>query len=177
MNSAEENYRNSQADLSELEKSEQALFNETMKLTQEQTEELKAKVAELEKLLEERLGLLDEEEASMKKAEEFVASFDKVLEKTEEDNKKRVEELNQAVNKRYELHSAFTGEYRKLIDLQREVYEMLADEGIELESVQRKVEEVNEQNQTVHSAINSFNESTIAVNGLKNNDFGNTNEE
>ena len=48
MNNAEKEYREAQAELTELEKSEQQLFNETMELTQEQQEELTIKVAELE---------------------------------------------------------------------------------------------------------------------------------
>ena len=49
MNNAEKEYRDTQAELSKLEKSEQELFKNMMKLTQEQKEELEVKVAELER--------------------------------------------------------------------------------------------------------------------------------
>ncbi len=49
-------YRDAQAELTELEKSEQELFNETMELTQEQQDELEIKVTELEELLGQRLA-------------------------------------------------------------------------------------------------------------------------
>ena len=68
MNSAEKVYQDAQGELTELEKSEQELFNETMELTQGQLGELKIKVTELEKLLGQRLALIEEEEESISKA-------------------------------------------------------------------------------------------------------------
>ena len=70
MYTAEQEYRNVQSEVSKLEKSEQELFTNVMKLTQGQKEELEVKVSELNALLEERVSYIDEEEASMKKANE-----------------------------------------------------------------------------------------------------------
>ena len=47
----------------------------------------------------------------------------------------------------------------------------LSDEETELSELKDKVDEVNEQNETVQKAINSFNESTVTVNGLKRRFF------
>jgi len=177
MNSAEGKSRDAQSDLNDLEKTEQALFNKTMELTQEQIEELEMQVLELEKLLEERLVLLNEEEASIKKAKESVASFDSILEKAETGKKKQIEKLKQAVNKRYELHATFTAEYKKLMDLQKELYKMLLDEETELQAFQSKVNDVNEQNGNVQAAIDLFNEATNTINSLKIKVTVNTNKE
>ena len=173
MNSAEEEYQVAQSALSDIEKTEQALFNETLQLTQEQTDELEKKVDDLEKLLKERLELLKEEEASIKKANKSIAGFEKILEKTNDENKKYLEELKLAVEKRYELHSVFVVEYKKLTDLQKQLYVMIPVKETELHDLQKKVKEVNEQNKIVQSAIDLFNKSTITVNGLKNENIGN----
>ena len=72
MNNAEKVYRDAQGELTELEKSEQELFNETMELTQEQLDELKIKVTELEELLGQRLTHIEGEEKSISKARKSV---------------------------------------------------------------------------------------------------------
>jgi chromosome segregation ATPase len=171
MNAAEKEYRDAQSELSKLEKSEQQLFTGIMELTQEQKEELETKVAELEKLLEQRLVHIDQEESSMKKAMELLKSFDSIIEQAEGDMKSHFEELKKAVGDRYDLHSAVVTEYKELANLQKELYEMLVTEGVELSQLKEKVGEVNAQNETVQSTINSFNEATIIVNGLKDDIF------
>ena len=71
--------------LNRLEKSEQSLFNEIIELTQEEKRNLKQKYAEVEESLEKRLAHIEDEEDSMKKAKESVASLDKIVEKADED--------------------------------------------------------------------------------------------
>jgi peptidoglycan hydrolase CwlO-like protein len=66
----EQGYRDAQQKLAELEKKEQSTFNEAMKLTQEQKDEVTLKVEELKASLSERLTLLKEENESIDKAQE-----------------------------------------------------------------------------------------------------------
>ena len=73
--------------------------------------------------------------------------------------------------KRYDLHSTFIDEYKKLADIQKEFYGMLSDEDIQLEDLKKKVEEVNGQNAIVQTAISEFNEATKEVNSLKEEVF------
>ena len=56
---------------------------------------------------------------------------------------KSIEELKKAVTNRYELHSAFVVEYKKLTALQKELYGMLIAEEVELKGLKDKVGEVN----------------------------------
>lgn len=176
MNNAEKIYRESQVELTSLEVSEQQLFSEMMELTQEQKAELKTKVEELEQLLGQRLTSIGEEEASMKKSIESIDSFDAIIEKAEGNDKTLIEQLKKAIDERYDLHSTFVEEYKKLTDLQKELYEMLVAEGTDLPELKDKVSNVNEQNESVQLAVNSFNEATVKVNELKEEAFKGFNE-
>ena len=55
--------------------------------------------------------------------------------------------------------------------LQKELYGMLIAEEIELKGLKDKVGEVNEQNEVVQLAVNSFNDATVKVNVLKEDVF------
>jgi len=177
MNDAEKDYRGLQEELNSLEKSEQATFNEMMNLTQEQKDELKTKLGEVEESLEKRLEQIKDEEASMEKAKETVSSFDKVIEKAEGDTKKEVEELKKAINSRYDNHSIFIEEYKKLSEMQKNLYAKISDEEADITELQDLVGEVNKQNDVVKESIELFNESTVKVNDIKEKLFNDLEKE
>lgn len=177
MNNAEQVYQDVQDELTELEKTEQELFNQTMQMTQQQLDELKIKVAELEELLGQRLTHIEGEEKSISKASKSVDELDAILEQVDETSGKGLEELKSAVTNRYELHSAFVFEYKKLISLQKELYGMLIAEEVELKVLQNKVGEVNEQNELAQLAVVAFNDATAKVNVLKDDTISNLQKE
>lgn len=167
MFSAEEKYREVQTDLKDLETKEQIVFKETMALTQEQPDELKINVDELETLLEERLVLISKEEESMKKAKESISLFDEIIEKADKKDIGDIEKLKEELYKRYSSHAEVVVEYIELASIQKELYAMLKNETTNLAVLQEKVEDVNKQNETVQQTIQKFNESTTKVNELK----------
>lgn len=177
MNNAEQVYQDAQGELTELEKTEQELFNQTMELTQQQLGELKIKVSELEELLGQRLTHIEGEEKSIRKASKSVNELDALIEQVDGNVGKGIEELKRAITNRYELHSAFVVEYKKLISLQKELYGMLIAEEVELKGLQNKVGEVNEQNELARSAVISFNDATVKVNVLKEDVFSSLQKE
>lgn len=166
MNNVEKEYRDAQGELTELEKLEQELFNETMELTQKQLDELKIKVTELEELLGQRLAHIEGEEKSISKARKSAAKLDAIIEQADTNAKKSIEQLKIAVTSRYELHSAFVVEYKKLASLQKELYGMLFFEETELMALKDLVGEVNAQKDVVQLAVTSFNDATVKMNVL-----------
>jgi hypothetical protein len=166
MNNAEKVYRDAQGELTELEKLEQELFNETMELTQQQLDELKIKVTELEELLGQRLAHIEGEEKSISKARKSADKLDAIIEQADTNAKKSIEQLKIAVTSRYELHSAFVVEYKKLASLQKKIYGMLIFEETELMALKDLVGEVNAQKDVVQLAVTSFNDATVKVNVL-----------
>lgn len=177
MNESETEYRDTQSKLTELEKTEQKTFTETMELTKEDVDKLRSKTDELENLLEDRLSYLDKEESAIKKAEEFVGDLDAIAEKASDSESGQILKLKEAALKRYALHSTFIDEYRKLASIQKEFYGMLLSEDVKLEDLKRKVEEVNGQNAIVQNAISEFNEATKEVNSLKEDVFSSLEQE
>ena len=166
----EKGYREAQKKLASLEKKEQETFNEVMALTQEDTEKVKTLVSELNDSVEQRLALLEEEKQSMKNAEEKVSAIEDVASEVKDDKSKTsIKELDKALDDRYAAHDKVSTEYEALTEKQTVLYEMLLNEETKQEDLQKQVAEVNSQNDKVQEAIQTFNESTIAINELKSN--------
>ncbi|WP_438316711.1 YkyA family protein [Sporosarcina sp. FA9] len=167
IHTAEQGYRDVQSELYKIEQMEQDQFESIMKLTQKQKDELKSGVTELKKLQQERSVLIGDEVTSMTKAKGLAESFDDDIKKADEVALDGIQTLKTATIERYDLHSVFISEYKKLQDIQNHLYDMLINEETELAELKDEVEEVNLQNEKVQSAINAFNESTKKVNSLK----------
>ncbi|WP_394187231.1 YkyA family protein [Paenisporosarcina quisquiliarum] len=166
----EKGYREAQKELASLEKKEQETFNEVMALTQEDTEKVKTLVSELNGSVEQRLALLEEEKQSMKNAEDKVSAIEDVAsEVKDEKSKTSIKELDKALDDRYAAHDKVSTEYEALTEKQTVLYEMLLNEETKQEDLQNQVAEVNSQNEKVQEAIQTFNDSTIAINELKSN--------
>lgn len=164
----EKGYREAQKELASLEKKEQQTFNEVMALTQEDTEKVKTFVSELNDSVEQRLALLEEEKQSMKNAEEKVSAIEDVASDVKDDKSKTsIKELDKALDDRYAAHDKVSTEYEALTEKQTVLYEMLLNEETKQEDLQKQVAEVNSQNDKVQEAIQTFNDSTIAINELK----------
>lgn len=174
----EQGYRDAQQKLAELEKKEQSTFNEAMKLTQEQKDEVTLKVENLKASLSERLTLLNEENASIDKAQESLSSFEEIVEDAKKEKvKTSLTDLKNLLESRYEAHQVVSSEYQKLTDLQSTLYEMLADENTEQAQLQEQVDKVNKQNDVVQSAINDFNDLTKKLNETKSSVYESLDEE
>lgn len=166
----EKGYREAQKELASLEKKEQETFNKVMALTQEDTEKVKTFVSELNDSVEQRLALLEEEKQSMKNAEEKVSAIEDVASEVKDDKSKTsIKELDKALDDRYAAHDKVSTEYEALTEKQTVLYEMLLNEETKQEDLQKQVAEVNSQNDKVQEAIQTFNDSTIAINELKSN--------
>lgn len=171
MHQAEKEYRTSQKKIIELEKSEQTLFSEAMELTQTEEVELKTRVEELTQLLEKRLLLLADEEASMKEAATFIPNIKKVIESNQTKIDKDLTKLKDLIANRYELHEAFVKSYIKLSELQAELYTMILEEDIQYKELQEQVTAINMQSEIVDNAIEQFNKATEMMNESKGEVF------
>lgn len=177
MHKTENTYQESQKELHDLEQTEQKLFNETMALTQEDTEQLEKNVAELQELLEERKEKIKNEEEAMVNAKELVSDFDKIEEKLEDNEQQKIEELKESVEERYKAHADFIEEYQELTNMQQDLYEMLGNDETDVSALNNQVESINKQNEAVVSAIQSFNDLTIALNETRDEVYDFFNQE
>ncbi|TWT28051.1 YkyA family protein [Planomicrobium sp. CPCC 101110] len=174
---AEQDYRSTQGEMEKLEKNEQQLFESIMALTQEQQEEVKAQAEEALASADERLALLEQEKESMGTAEESFSEIDTVIEEAEEGVKADLAALKEKMQERFNAHAEFADAYGKLTNLQKELYEMLLNEETDIQMLQEKTAEVNEQNEIVQKAVTVFNEHTEQFNELKNSVIDNLTQE
>lgn len=177
MYDAEKDYRTSQKQLYEIEKSEQLIFDDAMQLTQIEDAELEVKVAELEESLEKRVLLVDEENRSMEEAASYIPEIEKIIKNNSTKVKSDIHEFLDTIRSRYELHSEFTQEYKDLLDYQNDLYDMLLDEEVEYKDLQDQVKKINEKNKAVQKSINEFNEFTVSMNEDKEMVFDSLKEE
>lgn len=166
---AEKDYRDTQSEMEKLETTEQENFESIMALTQEQQEEVRKNAEEALASVEERLQLLETENASMDSAEEAFQDIDAVIEETEEELKKDLTALKTKMHERFDAHEKFAVAYEELAAEQKELYEMLLNEETELQVLQEKTVTVNDKNKEVQNAVTAFNEQTEQFNEMKNN--------
>lgn len=175
---AEKEYRETQKKMEELEKDEQQLFESIMALTQEQQDEVDSKAEEALASAQERLELLAAEKESMGNAQENFKEIDTVIAETDDAQlKEELGSLKKKMQERFDAHGQFTEAYETLNGLQQELYTMLMDEETELQTMQEKALEVNEQNTAVQDAVTAFNNSTEQFNEMKNQIVDNLKED
>ncbi|RAZ69944.1 YkyA family protein [Planococcus maitriensis] len=165
----EAEYREVQSELQSREQNEQEIFESIMALTKEQQSEVEEKSQEAIASADERLELLGTERESMQNAAEEFKGIDQLIEETEEENvKSDLEALREQMDERFAKHSEFTDAYEALIERQKELYGMVAEEDMDLATLQDKTDEVNDQNDLVQEAVTAFNKQTEQFNELKN---------
>lgn len=166
---AEAGYREVQGELQSREQNEQEIFESIMALTKEQQPEVEEKSQEAIASADERLDLLETERESMQNAAEEFAAIDELIEETEEQAvKSDLQALDERMEERFAKHGEFTDAYQGLIEHQKELYAMVAEEDMDLATLQDKTDEVNEQNELVQESVTAFNEQTEQFNELKN---------
>ncbi|MEZ0482483.1 YkyA family protein [Planococcus sp. SSTMD024] len=165
----EAEYRNVQSELQSREQDEQEIFESIMALTKEQQAEVEEKSQEAIASADERLELLVTERESMQNAAEEFKQIDQLIEETEDGAVQAdLEALRDQMDERFMKHGEFTDAYEALIERQKELYAMVAEEDMDLATLQEKTNEVNEQNELVQEAVTAFNEQTEQFNELKN---------
>ena len=165
----ESEYREVQSELQSREQNEQEIFESIMALTKEQQAEVEEKSQEAITSADERLELLETERESMQSAAEEFKGIDQLIEETDDETvKSDLEALREQMAERFTKHGEFTDTYEALIERQKELYAMVAEEDMDLATLQDKTNEVNEQNDLVQEAVTAFNEQTEQFNELKN---------
>lgn len=165
---AEQDYRDVQSQMEELEQQEQGIFESIMALTQDEREQVGTQVEEAVALVDERLELMQTEKDSVESAEEAFAEIDTVIEEADEEFKSDLTALKEKMNERFSAHHDFTAQYETLAGLQKELYQLLPDEETDIETLQQKTVEVNEQNTVTEEAVTVFNTHTEEFNEMKN---------
>ncbi|MFB1081268.1 YkyA family protein [Jeotgalibacillus sp. JSM ZJ347] len=165
---AEEGYVSAQNDLRELETEEQQLYDEIMSYSMEEFEQINSLADEALSNLNEREEKLSEERAAIESSEEeFAGVADLTADLDSEDLKQHVDSMIETMNNRYLAHDELSSAYETGIDLNRELYQLLKNEELQLEELEGQITSVNEQNAVIIEANSAFNDLTNKYNELK----------
>ncbi|WP_165775445.1 YkyA family protein [Chryseomicrobium excrementi] len=168
MHTAEEGYRSVQSDMTSAEQEEYKLFEEILGLDQEQTDELTAKVEELQALVSKRKELLATERASM---EEALAASDFTALDIEETEMELASEIDTAYEERFSTYDEVYANYEKLIELQENLYAEMVTEDVSIETIRELIQQVNAQNEVVQQTVESMNAKTEEFNATTDRVF------
>lgn len=175
---SEKEYRDVQVNIAELEIKEQSSFLSMMELTQEQKENLVPLVEQTASLLDERLLLVERESASIKQASEKVSNLETLISETKEEAvQAELLKIKEALQSRYTTYEDVKKEYTILANLQKELYNTLVEENIEVSLIQEKVKKVNKQNEIVQKNVQQFNDLTTQLNQVKSEVFSSIKQE
>ncbi|HSI67352.1 MAG TPA: YkyA family protein [Planococcus sp. (in: firmicutes)] len=165
---AEGEYRDAQVEMEQLESNEQQIFESIMALTQDEQEQVNDLAQQAIDSVEERMALLETERDSMEEAKTNFSEIDAVIEDTDDPEiSADLNALKEKMQERFDAHANFATEYEEMSARQRELYELLQNEETELQTLQAKTVEVNEQNTAVQEAVTAFNEQTEQFNEMR----------
>lgn len=166
----EKPFHEAQEEMAGLEKKEFDLFNSMMELTKDDADKLSEMAGEAKSSADERLDLLDKGDKSIEEAEKKMSDLDSA-ESDDEQIKKAVGQLKEAMEARYAAREDYSALYKETADLQKKLYGMLTQEDADFKEIQDQADAVNEKNAEVRTALAHFNEATEQVNEAKTKAF------
>ncbi|WP_226376901.1 YkyA family protein [Oceanobacillus halotolerans] len=166
--SLEEVFENQQQPIAELEKQEQALYNEIIDLTMEELDQIQELSKDAISLIEEREEKIELEKDSISASKEEFSKIESLLDEIEEEDVKRQgKEMYDVMMNRYDAYDDLYEVYTESLSLEKTLYEMLQEEETEQEQLTNHITEINETYQKVLEANDQFNAYTVEYNELK----------
>lgn len=163
---AEEQYRESQKELQELEGEEQLLLQQTLSLQPVDELEIERNVEQLKQSVKARQVLIKEERQTMERAKKSMKRFQQ-LQANVKEGRKQLELFNEKIGERYLTHEQLMDAYEVYMKEQQNLYELLAEEQLEWQILEVQVEMVNDKRAYVVELIEKFNEITAQLSSLQ----------
>ena len=157
-----------QQPLSELEREEQAIYQEISELNADEFDQ----IVELADEAIESINLRREHiETELESIESSKEEFDKIIplidELEDEAMQTVANDMVDLMEERYQAYLTLHETYQTSLDYDVELYEMLKDEDLEEPQFTEQIERVNEQYQEIINVNLTFNETTEAFNEIK----------
>lgn len=163
---AEEQYRESQKELQELEGEEQLLLQQTLSLQPVDELEIERNVEQLKQSVKARQVLIKEERQTMERAKKSMKRFQQ-LQANVKEGRKQLELFNEKIGERYLTHEQLMDAYEVYMKEQQNLYELLAEEQLEWQILEVQVGMVNDKRAYVVELIEKFNEITAQLSSLQ----------
>lgn len=164
----EAEFEQQQAEIAELEKKEQSIFEEIITIEKQNLDEIEKLSEQAIGIIEERLDKVYAEKESIESAkEEFVKIEDLIDQLPDEDLIGKASDMYDSMIERYDLYEDLNKNYVQSLVLEEELYTLLPKEETEQEEVRSLIEEINESYTIVLELNDLFNENTTEYNALK----------
>ncbi|HLS67000.1 MAG TPA: YkyA family protein [Pseudogracilibacillus sp.] len=157
-----------QKSLHELEKQDEALYDEMIELGNEDIEKLQQRSKEAIKLLDERLDIKEEEKEVIDESKATFEQIELLIESLEEEEKRaHVEKMFETMMNRYDSYIDVYDHYIESIHLTKELYRHFQEEQFSETKVYALLSNVNDSYDEVERANETFNTYTKMYNELK----------
>lgn len=172
----EDMFKEQQAPLLEAEQKEHEIYEQIISLGMSEFDEIVRLSKEAITYVDKRNELIEKEKSSIEAGyEEFKKVTEQEVSKLEEDVVANLNEMIEMMDNRYDAYQKLYTNYKKAIELDRELYEMLQQEDLTIEELQAHIDKINESYEEVLAVKEEFNNYTEAYNELKKSFYEKTN--
>ncbi|HDR7437147.1 TPA: YkyA family protein [Bacillus anthracis] len=154
--------------LAELEKQGQELYTQITIEGKENNQIVKEKLDQAIANIHDRKKVLEKEKATLENAQNEVKSVDKYIKKLEDKKlQEQAEKVQDMYKNRAESFNKLHDDYKKSLQLEQELYNMLQTKDVNLKSIHEKVNMLNKSYEQVLSNKDRFNTYTNEYNQKK----------
>src|SRR5699024_3989685 len=141
---------------------------ESIKLNMKKFDEIVSLSKQAAELAAERKKLMDKEKQTIDKAYETFTEAESLIEDIDDaDLKKKANRIVELNDQRYQQFSKLYDGYVSSIELDKKLYEMLQNEDLNPDKLQKQVNEINEKYKEINEMKKKFNEHTEKYNDAK----------
>lgn len=163
----ESDFQDAQAELVDIEKEENVLYEEMIEINMEELDQVEEKANQAKELSEQRKELMDTEMESIEAGKEEFDKIGPLIEELEEGPAEKANELVSVMENRYEAFDQLHETYLSSIESDQALYDMLMDEELDKETLDQQVDEINEKYEQIAEHQQAFNEQTNQFNEMK----------
>ncbi|TSB45308.1 YkyA family protein [Alkalicoccobacillus porphyridii] len=157
-----------QSQLQQAEEQEQEWYEEIILLGMDEYDTIVSLTEQAQESIEHRRELLEEEragiEAGYEEASQAQDEFDSL---EDQETRDLAEQVQEAMETRYESYDSIYSHYSESLDLDFELFQLLAQEDLNIDELEEQIEKVNEKYSQITEATEEFNNQTDTYNELK----------
>jgi len=165
---AEKVFEDQQDPLVELEKEEKVVYDKIISLGLKETEEIAELTDKAIGIVDKRKEHIEMEQKSLDESKSEFETIKQLLKEIDESSSKaKAEELYDIMMERYSVHHELYDKYTIALELDKELYEMLKKDDLQLDKLQEQITKINEKYNEILAANKEFNEKTKQYNEMK----------
>ncbi|GAA0446971.1 MAG: YkyA family protein [Bacillota bacterium] len=166
--SLEQGFEEQQSKITDLEKEEQQLYSKIVNLGMDEMDKIKKYSKQAIETIDQRAKEIAKEKESIEAASNEFSEIEELITDLEADKvKKKAENMNEVMEKRYETYSKLNKAYQESLKLEKEMYTMLQKEDLEQKTLTEQINKINDSYEKVIDLNKAFNDNTVKYNNLK----------